>query len=304
MRAAVIDLGSNSIRLLVADFLEDSVVTVHKDLITTRLGSGVAQNRRLDDTSMTATLSALIYFKDKAKAMGSKIILAFGTSALRDAKNSNVFLDGAKRIGLKVDILSGQEEAFLSFLGARGGLKLSGMSLVIDIGGGSTELILGRENIDKSVSLPMGAVSYTQRYFMSDPPGKDEVERARSTIRELILDFAGYFKQAQKNNHITAVGVGGTLTTISTMVQELEVYDTEWVHGYGLDKVDVDLVLSKLLFLPIDEKRKLCGLSPQRADIITAGVLIAQTIMEDFNIPQILISETDIMEGYLLQKLV
>ena len=117
---------------------------MHKDLITTRLGSGVAQNRRLDDTSMTATLSALIYFKDKAKAMGSKIILAFGTSALRDAKNSNVFLDGAKRIGLKVDILSGQEEAFLSFLGARGGLKLSGMSLVIDIGGGSTELILGR----------------------------------------------------------------------------------------------------------------------------------------------------------------
>ena len=112
MRAAVIDLGSNSIRLLVADFLEDSVVTVHKDLITTRLGSGVAQNRRLDDTSMTATLSALIYFKDK-ESYGKQIYPGFGTSALRDAKNSNVLVE--KRIGLAVDILSERKRHFYHF---------------------------------------------------------------------------------------------------------------------------------------------------------------------------------------------
>jgi exopolyphosphatase/guanosine-5'-triphosphate,3'-diphosphate pyrophosphatase len=304
MRASVIDLGSNSIRLLVADLLEGSVATVHRDLVTTRLGRGVVKDRRLDETSMTDTLLVLTCFKEKAKALHGKTIWAFGTSALRDAENSPGFLDEIKGIGLEVDILSGKEEAFLSFLGARGGLKLSGMTLVIDIGGGSTELILGREKIEKSISLPMGAVRFTQRYFKSDPPGYDDVARARNAIGRLIVDFAGYFIQAQKKNHITTVGVGGTLTTLSAMVQELEVYDTGKVHGYRLDKADVDLVLSKLLSLPIDEKRKLCGLSPQRADIITAGALIAQTIMENFNIPQILISETDIMEGYLLKKLV
>ena len=302
MRAAVIDLGSNSIRLLVADLSEGSLVTVYRDLVTTRLGRGVAKNRRLDEASMADTLSVLTYFKDKAKAMQSKSISAFGTSALREAKNSNDFLNRVKQIGLDVDILLGQEEAFLSFLGARAGLRLLGMTLVIDIGGGSTELILGREKINKSESLPMGAVRFTQRYFKSDPPGYDEIVKARRAISELITDCAGYFKQAQKNYGITAVGVGGTLTTLSAMVQELKVYDAEKVHGYCLDKADADRILSKLLLLTKDEKCKLSGLSSQRADIITAGVLIAQTIMQDLNIPQIIISETDIMEGFLLKK--
>lgn len=303
MRAAVIDLGSNSIRLLVAELSEGFVASVHRDMVTTRLGRGVARNRRLDEKSMTDTLSVLTYFMNKVKSKQGESIWAFGTSALREAKNSNDFLDRVRQIGLEVDILSGQEEAFLSFLGAKAGLKLSGMTLVIDIGGGSTELVLGSERIEKNESLPMGAVSYTQIYFKSDPPRHEDIVRARSAISELFVDFAEYYKQAQNNSDITVVGVGGTLTTLSAMVQELKVYDTEKIHGYCLDKANVDRLLSKLLSSTINEKRKLRGLSPERADIVTAGVLIAQTIMQDLNISQVVVSETDIMEGYLLKKI-
>lgn len=302
MRAAVIDLGSNSIRLLVADLLDGSVVTVHRDLATTRLGRGVAQNRQLDETSMADTLSVLTNFKAQAKAMQSEIILAFGTSALREAENSNDFIHKVNQIGLDVDILSGQEEAFLSFLGAKAGLKLSGKTLVIDIGGGSTEVILGGESIQKLESLPMGAVRWTQRYFKSDPPIQEDVTEARSVVSELCAGFAGYFKQTQKKCVITAVGVGGTLTALAAMVQGLKVYDTEKIHGYVLNKANADRVIFRLLSMSIDEKRKLCGFSPQRADIITAGALIAETIMHDLNIAQVVISETDLMEGYLLKK--
>ncbi len=303
MRAAVIDLGSNSIRLLVAELSVGFVASVHRDMVTTRLGRGVARNRRLDEKSMTDTLSVLTYFMNKVKSKQGESIWAFGTSALREAKNSNDFLDRVRQIGLEVDILSGQEEAFLSFLGAKAGLKLSGMTLVIDIGGGSTELVLGSERIEKNESLPMGAVSYTQIYFKSDPPRHEDIVRARSAISELFVDFAEYYKQAQNNSDITVVGVGGTLTTLSAMVQELKVYDTEKIHGYCLDKANVDRLLSKLLSSTINEKRKLSGLSPERADIVTAGVLIAQTIMQDLNISRVVVSETDIMEGYLLKKI-
>ncbi len=303
MRYAVIDLGSNSIRLLVADVVNGSVVPVHRELATTRLGRGVIQNQRLDEKSMIDTLSVLIYFQNKAKSLQSERILAFGTSALREAKNSNDFLNSAKQIGLNIKILSGQEEALLSFLGAKAGIKQHGMTLVVDIGGNSTELILGESKIEKSESLPIGAVRWTQRYFKSDPPGFDDVVEAHSAISRLLGGFAGYFNQFHMNHVITTIGVGGTLTTLSAMAQELEIYDIKKVHGYILNKRTVDDIFSKLLSLTADERCKLKGLQPQRADIITAGVLIAKTIMEDLHITQIITSETDIMEGYLLKNL-
>lgn len=302
MRDAVIDLGSNSIRLLVADVVNGSVVPVHRELVTTRLGRGVIQNQRLDEKSMTDTLSVLAYFQDKAKSLQSERILAFGTSALREAKNSNDFLNSAKHIGLNIKILSGQEEALLSFLGAKAGIEQSGMALVIDIGGNSTELILGESNIEKSESLPMGAVRWTQRYFKSDPPGFDDVVEAHSAISRLLGGFAGCFNQFQMNHVITTIGVGGTLTTLSAMAQELEIYDIKKIHGYVINKRTVDDIFLKLLSVTADERCKLKGLQPQRADIITAGVLIAKTIMENLHITQIITSETDIMEGYLLKN--
>jgi len=302
MRVAVIDLGSNSIRLLIKDISECSMVTVHKELASTRLGRGVASNLQLDEQSMTDTLSVLTYFTNKAKSMHSKRILAFGTSALREAKNSSDFIKKVNQLGLDVDILSGKEEALLSFKGAKAGLGLSETILVIDIGGGSTELILGKEQIQNSESLPVGAVRFTELYFRSEPPNAKDVKTARTVISKLCSDFAGYLNRAKQLHTITAVGVGGTLTTLSAMAQELNVYDTAKIHGYVLEKAYIDNIYSKLLTLKIGEKRELRGLMPQRADIITAGAFIAKTIMEDFNIFQIQISETDLMEGYLINK--
>lgn len=304
MRAAVIDLGSNSVRLLAADLKDKSVIPVYRELKTTRLGRGVAQNRCLDETSMSDTLSAITYLINKAKSLSCEKILVFGTSALREAENSPDFLKRVKQIGLNVDILSEEEEAFYSFLGAKMGLGLSGATLVVDIGGGSTEFILGREQIEKSKSYPIGAVRWTQKYHTFNPLRYDEVIKSQQAANTLIADFANYYNQVAQKHFITVVGVGGTLTTLSAMIQELEVYNPEKVHGYCLKKADVEQIFSKLLSLTISEKRKLRGLSPERADIITAGVLITRVIMQKLDINKILVSESDIMEGYLLKSFV
>ena len=303
MRVAVIDLGSNSIRLLIKDIFGTSMATVHKELATTRLGRGVAENLQLDEQSMADTLLVLEDFMDKANSKNSERIFAFGTSALREAKNSSDFIKRVHQLGIDVDILSGQEEALLSFKGVKAGLDISGQVLVIDIGGGSTELILGSDIIQKSESLPVGAVRFTHKYFRLEPPNTKDIEEAKAVINTLSSDFAICLNQVRQTHETTAVGVGGTLTTLSAMVQELKVYDPQKVHGHVLKKAYVDEIYSKLLTLTNDEKRNLPGLMPQRADIITAGTFIAKTLMESLDLNQIMISETDIMEGYLLTKI-
>jgi len=302
MRAAVIDLGSNSVRLLIKDISDGLLATVHRELATTRLGRGVVKNSELDRQSVADTLSVVEDFIIKAKSMGAERIFAFGTSALREAKNSGEFIKKLNELGLDVDILPGEKEALLSFIGARAGLGLSETALVMDIGGGSTELILGKEQILKSVSLPLGAVRFTELYFKSEPPNFDDVTKAGEKIRELCFEFASYFKEIQDENKVVAVGVGGTLTTLAAMDQKLEIYDADKVHGYVLKKASIDNIYSKLLKLTTDEKRKLPGLMPQRADIIAAGTFIARSIMENLDIDEITVSETDLMEGYLLDR--
>jgi len=302
MRAAVIDLGSNSVRLLIKDISDGLLATVHRELATTRLGRGVVKNSELDRQSVADTLSVVEDFIIKAKSMGAERIFAFGTSALREAKNSGEFIKKLNELGLDVDILPGEKEALLSFIGARAGLGLSETALVMDIGGGSTELILGKEQILKSVSLPLGAVRFTELYFKSEPPNFDDVTKAGEKIRELCFEFASYFKEIQAENRVVAVGVGGTLTTLAAMDQKLEIYDADKVHGYVLKKASIDNIYSKLLKLTTDEKRKLPGLMPQRADIIAAGTFIARSIMENLDIDEITVSETDLMEGYLLDR--
>jgi len=302
MRVAVIDLGSNSIRLLIKDLYGGYMATVHKELATTRLGRGIVKNSELDCQSIADTLSAVAKFINKAYSMQSEKILAFGTSAIREAKNSGDLIMRLNELGLDVDILSGEEEALLSFIGARAGLGLSETALVIDIGGGSTELILGREQIQKSVSLPLGAVRFTELYFSLEPPNPEDVEKAQEKIDRLCFDFARFFHKAQSTSKITAVGVGGTLTTLAAMDQKLEVYNPEKIQGYVLKSASIDDIYAKLLTLTLNEKRKLPGLMPQRADIITAGTFIAKTLMEKFGLNEIMISETDIMEGYIIHK--
>jgi len=304
MNTAVIDIGSNSVRLLIADYDRKHVLAKERQLITTRLGRGVAENGMLDEISMRDTLSALKSFKKKAHEKKCDKILAFATSAVREAKNGRDFLHIMKEeTGIEAEIISGDREAALSFKGARAGLGLEGPVLVIDIGGGSTELCLGDDTAFKSISLPMGAVRLTQNCLISDPPAAGEVQAATSAIVELLSGFMPGRPSGIQDRCMTAVGVGGTITTLAAIKQSLVVYDPAKVHGFCLKLEDVEDIFKKFCRLTVEEKKKIPGLMPQRADIITAGTLILQQIMQKLGFIMIKVSESDLIEGYIMESL-
>ncbi|TYP50876.1 Ppx/GppA phosphatase family protein [Thermosediminibacter litoriperuensis] len=301
MKAAVIDLGSNSVRLLVAEVEGGRVMPVFKDLVTTRLGEGVAETGLLSPESMESTLTAVLEFQKAALFAGCERITAFATSAVREAGNGQEFLKSIKeRVGIEVRLLSGQEEAELSFLGAREGLGLQGQALVVDIGGGSTELALGSEKVEMSVSLPMGAVRWTQRFLKSDPPQAEEITALRHEARSLLSNFKDRFGGMKSPQGVTAVGVGGTLTSLAAVSLELKEYHWSKVHGCVLGLDAMEAITGKLCRLAPLERKKIAGLAPGRADIIAAGALIALEIMKFLELGSIIVSESDLMEGILL----
>ncbi|MDN5332193.1 MAG: exopolyphosphatase / guanosine-5-triphosphate,3-diphosphate pyrophosphatase [Tepidanaerobacteraceae bacterium] len=300
MKAAVIDLGSNSVRLLVAEMEGRKINPIFKDLVTTRLGENVAKNGILGQESVENTMSAVMGFKNKAMAFGCQRIIAFATSAVREAKNGGEFLEKLRqRTGLEVRLLSGQEEARLSFIGAKELLKVEGQALVIDIGGGSTELALGEREIKLEESLPMGAVRWTRQFLKSDPPKNEEIAALQLEARKLLSGFKKSF-ESMKAERVTAIGVGGTFTTLSAIFHELEEYHWSKVHGSILEFEAVEEMTKNLCSLDLSERKKIPGLLPERADIIAAGALIALEIMRFLGLKSIVVSEADLMEGILL----
>lgn len=306
MKVAVIDIGSNSIRLLAAYYDYKTIVSFYRELITTRLGSGVAKNNMIDERSTCETISAVKGFVKKARDFDCDEILSLATSAIREAANGPDFLNLLKaETGLDVKVVSGEEEARLSFLGSRAGLGIAGLTFVVDIGGSSTELSLGDDtSIIKSISLPMGAVRWTQRYFKSDVPTCAEVEQAVSATNEMLSEFSQDFRKKKlSGQRVKGIGVGGTLTTLAAINLGLEVYDSKIIHGLYLSSDDIIRIYHKLLLLSTKEKKKIPGLSPQRADIITAGALIMHEIIRQLDLSGITVSEADIMEGFILREL-
>lgn len=300
MKVAVVDIGSNSIRLLVANFDGRAIVSVCKDLITTRLGIGVAKNNMIDRHSMYHTIHAVKCFVKKAFNFNCDYILSFATSAVRDAVNGSDLLRLIKEeIGLDVKIISEQEEAQLSFSGSRFGLGVSGLALVVDIGGNSTEISFGDDKFVKTGSLPMGAVRWTETYFKSEVPTIMEVEHATNAARKLLHELPF----PKKSSGRKVIGVGGTLTSIAAIKLNLQAYNPEVIHGLYLSSEEINLIYHKLLSLSIKEKKKIPGLSPKRAEIITAGSLIICETIREFDISGITISESDTMEGFVLKEL-
>lgn len=304
MKTAVMDIGSNSVRLLVASFKGAIPLPLHKKLVMTRLGRGLVKDKLLDDRSMLDTLKALADFKDEALVLGCKKIHVFATSALREAENGPEFVREIRRqIGLDVDVISGEDEALFSFIGASHGLGISSKVLVVDIGGGSTELSLGENGVIKVESIPMGAVRWTNNYLKSDPPTVYELQEAEEITDEMLCDFAKTFGELAVNTEIVAVGVGGTLTTLAAVCQGLSHYDSTKVHGFCLGRDDVERLFFKLSALTVEERRDIPGLSSERADIIIAGTLIVRRVMEKLHLLHIRVSESDLMEGYLMDKI-
>ncbi len=286
-RVAAIDIGTNSTRLLVADCTGAGLKRIETGLITTRLGKGMASGLLLQET-MLSTADAVGLFYQKAMDLGAESVAAAATSAVRDAANKAEFLGLVEeRTGLTVRVLSGEQEAALSYRGVLSGLPVDPVSsLVVDVGGGSTEFIWTYRGHLNLVSVNAGAVRLTDA-------GADEI-----MIYNILQPALDEVKQSAFE---CLVGVGGTITTLAAIDQRLSVYDTDLVHGYCLSAASVDKILKMLKDMDIPERRKVPGLKPERADIIVAGVSIVKIIMDGLGSDEMLVSECDILDGLALE---
>lgn len=291
---AAIDCGTNSVRLLVVRDDDGGLVEVDRRLHLTRLGQGVDATGRFDPAALERTMSALDDFGEQLDRLGVTRRRVVATSAARDAANSAEFFAGVRaRIGVDAEIISGDEEARLSFAGAVVALPdLPDPVLVMDIGGGSTELVLGHGGVaEQAASLDVGSVRLRERLLRSDPPTATEVEDARGLVRPL-LEASGVDLAAARS----WVGVGGTATSLSALAQGLPEYDRAKVHGSVITASQLDALTSRLLAMPVAQVLNLPTMQPGRADVICAGALICDEIGRAAGI-DLRVSEADLLDA-------
>lgn len=277
MRVAAIDIGTNSVLLLVAEAGPAGLTALVERAEITRLGQGVDRTRALAPEAMERTLACLARYGDELRAQGVTAVDVVGTSAMRDASGGDLLrARAAALLGVEPRTISGQEEAELTFAGALAGLSLEpGPVLVFDIGGGSTELIVGDPSgaISAAVSLDVGSVRMTERHVPSDPPRAEELAAVRDDVRAALS--AAPLASAPH----TVVGVAGTVTTLAAVARAVVPYDAARIHGARLTFAELAAARARLAALPLDERVKLPGLEPKRADVIVAGAVIAEEVL-------------------------
>jgi exopolyphosphatase/guanosine-5'-triphosphate,3'-diphosphate pyrophosphatase len=302
MRTAVVDIGTNSTRLLIVD-TDDERVTgeLERRSIVTRLGKGVDADGSLNDEAMGRVYSTLEDYRELIDRHDVDRAVAVLTSAVRDAANGQEFADTVKeRFGLEPHILSGDEEARLTFLGATSERDPgdSTPTLVVDIGGGSTEMVIGTgHEVAFHVSNQAGVVRQTERHIHSDPPTPDERDALGADARAI---FAAGVPEDQRRAVDHAIAVAGTATSLGAIAQKLEPYDPEKVHGYVLGAREIEEMLEHLASLPLDERREVPGLHPDRAPTIVAGAIILLETLRMFGLERVEVSEHDILRGAAL----
>ena len=301
-RVAVVDIGTNSTRLLIAD-VEDGRVTSEREResTVTRLGAGVDANGTLRDDAIERVYETLERYEERIERNDADVALAVLTSAVRDASNGGDFAKTVKeRFGLAPHVLSGDEEARLTFLGATSERDPSDSTrtLVIDIGGGSTELVIGTgHEAEFHVSNQAGVVRQTERHLTSDPPERQELEALAQDVRTILQQGV---PEDQRREVQHGIAVAGTATSLAVIAQELEPYDPAKVHGYVLGKRECESLLEILASLPLEERREVPGLHPDRAPTIVAGVMILILALELFRLERVEVSEHDILRGAAL----
>ncbi|NPV26925.1 MAG: Ppx/GppA family phosphatase [Firmicutes bacterium] len=285
-RYAAVDIGTNSARLLIGTIELDQLKVEHFSLNTTRLGEGIGTQSVLRREAIQRTVTALRGYRELLKQYPVAGIRVVATSAARGAANAAEFVQTVwKQTGWRVEIISGKEEAELSYLGACRGLKNLGQPVVLDIGGGSTEftwVVPGTGIVSRSIEI--GAVRLMERSLTADE------------LREVLAPVLAEIKAGRPQ---CLVGVGGTVTTLAAIEQKLECYDPERVHGYYLTRVVVDKLLTTLSAMKLEERRQVVGLQPARADIIVAGVTILSTILAELGLDGLVVSESDILQGII-----
>ena len=300
-RVASIDIGTNTILLLIAEIKEGTLNPLLEKEIVVRLGEDLQKNGSLSKEAMERGVQTLTLYLKECRTLEVQRIFAVGTSALREAQNSEDFLKMVEaKLNLSIGVISGEEEAQLSFLAVARDLKeLKKSRLVVDVGGGSTEFISGRtDRIDQWVSLPLGSVRFTEQFLRSDPVREEEWKRMEREILKLFVRIPSPKKP------FLMVAVGGTATTLASVEQGLAEFIPEKIHHFLLKKEALRNQLLLFRSKTIDERRKIPGLPPARADVILAGGAILYSAMEKFECPSILISCHGVRYGLLYKKLI
>lgn len=316
-RAAVIDVGTNSVLLTIAtraDGPEATPPRLRAELeraTITRLGQGVDQTRQLAPAAVERTLACLgAYGEEVRRAQVDRVALV-GTSALRDVAGAEAFRDEASRlVGAPLEVISGPREAELTFRGSLSGLGVEGPVLVFDIGGGSTEIIAGeiapggRTQLLRAHSYDVGSVRLTERHVRTDPPSPAELDAVRADIQSIWhAPGAPSWSESVQHELPTTVGVAGTVTTLAALAQGLTSYDPERVHGASLQAADIEALGRKLAELPLAERQKLPGLEPPRADVIVAGAVLCAEVLRLLGASTLRVSDRGVRWGLVEELL-
>ena len=301
-KIAVIDIGTNSMRLMIATLKGQQIIDKEKTIETTRMGQDIDKNGYLSEQAMERNFATLKKFVEKANKQGVEKTILFATSALRDAVNRKEFMNRVENeLNLKIELLSGEKEAEIGFKGVGHEINIDKL-MVIDIGGGSTEFILGnkQEGILNLTSINIGALRMTEKYISQDPINSSELSKLEEYIKKQLLALG---QKIALTEELKVVGIGGTITTLSAIKQQMENYDWRKIHRSTLSFEDIRQILGQLISLNLEERKKVKGLQPKRADIIIAGIVILKCIMEIFAIESIMISESDNLEGMVYEDI-
>jgi exopolyphosphatase/guanosine-5'-triphosphate,3'-diphosphate pyrophosphatase len=301
-RVAVVDIGTNSTRLLIAELAGGRVAReLERDTRVTRLGEGVDAQGRLGEGAIARVLEVLACYHERIRAAGARHAVAVLTSAVRDSANGSEFARAiGARFQLEPHVLSGEQEARLTYLGALSSREPGERrrTLVLDIGGGSTELVIGRgREVCFHVSAQAGVVRQSERHIASDPPSAGELEAVAADVRERLQDAVPV---GERGGVELAIAVAGTPTSLAAIAQRLEPYDPERVHGYRLTAAERDRVLAELAAMPLAERERVPGLMPARAATILPGIVILAEVMALFGLESVEVSEHDILRGAAL----
>ncbi len=306
-RMAAIDQGTNSIRLLVVEpgtLPHDPPTELARDMVITRLGRGVDRTGRFDPGALARTVDVLARFCRQARALGAERIRVGATSAVRDAENRDEYASAVRELaGSELEIIPGEQEAALSFLGGTHGLDPTlGPFVVQDIGGGSTELVTGRMpgRAERAISTRMGSVRMTERHLRHDPPTRADLQALRADVA-VVLDGAA--QAVPVGDARTFVAVAGTATTVQALALELERYDPDLIHRTWLTRARAEEVRDALASMTNADRAALPVMAPGRGDVIVAGAAILVATMHRFDIERALVSETDILDGLALEML-
>lgn len=301
LKVAAIDIGTNSTRLLIVDASGDERHDLFRSAVVTRLGEGTNATKALKPEAIDRTISALLEFAEEMRAEEVEKIRATATSAARDASNASDFTAAFREaLGFDVEILSGHEEAELTFRGALSDESLAdpnSETLVIDVGGGSTEFIWGRGRaIEGCESIDIGSVRLTEMCVRSDPPTDEDLERVREAINRAASNVLDRLRERSISR---AIAVAGTATSLSAIHHELTVYDPQIIHGSILGAETLSAIIERLRAVNAAERSRIPGLQRGREDVIISGALILEETLSALKVDELIVSERDILDGLI-----